>query len=242
MPCFQTVELILGDLTEGAHAVATKPTGFRMGQHAREPPVIGEEKQAFRIEIEPADRDEPRQAFGQRGEDRGAPLGVLLGRHQARRLVIKKQARALFRRQRDAIDENAVARPHENHRRRHRLAVERDAAFADHALDIAARGDAGAGDHFRDALACLARRRRGCFAVPIVMPGGRSRSYRGGGALLGAVPSAAMRFVLGPRPGFPRKTPGAIAFEAPALRRILAARRQSPNGRCRRRFPHCRST
>ena len=59
----------------GAHAVAAQPAGRRQLQHAREAAVVGEEQQALGVDVEPADRDDARQVFGQGVEDgrRGPP-------------------------------------------------------------------------------------------------------------------------------------------------------------------------
>ena len=55
--------------------------------------VIGEQQQAFGIEIQPAHRHHAAQMLGQAGEDGGAALFVLVGGDQARRLVIAPQPR-----------------------------------------------------------------------------------------------------------------------------------------------------
>ena len=68
-------------------------------------------------------------------------------------------------------------------RRRHRLAVRARCGLRRSCARHRGARRCRRARSLRDALACLARRRRGCFAVPIVMPGGRSRSCRG------AVPS-----------------------------------------------------
>ena len=54
----QRVELRLRDLAVRAHAIAPQPAGRRQFQRAREPAVVGQQQQAFGVEIEPADADQ----------------------------------------------------------------------------------------------------------------------------------------------------------------------------------------
>ena len=106
----QRVELRLRDLAVRAHAIAPQPAGRRQFQRAREPAVIGQQQQAFGVEVEPADADQARQVLRQRAEDGRPALRVGMGGHEAARLVIEEQPRALARRQRLAVDGDAVAR------------------------------------------------------------------------------------------------------------------------------------
>ena len=53
---FQLVELALRDLAMGADAITPQPAGVRQFERARQPAIIGEQQQAFGVEIEPADR------------------------------------------------------------------------------------------------------------------------------------------------------------------------------------------
>ena len=91
----QRVELRLVDLAMGAHAIAAQPAGGRQFEDAGEAAVVGEEQQAFGVDVEPADGDEPRQVVRQHVEDRVAALGIAVGGHQAARLVEQEQPRAL---------------------------------------------------------------------------------------------------------------------------------------------------
>ena len=93
----QRVERLLPHLAVRAHAIAAQPPGRRQFEHARKPAVIGEQQQAFGIDVEPADADQPRQVFRQRPEDRVAPLRIGMRGHQAARLVIEEKPRALAR-------------------------------------------------------------------------------------------------------------------------------------------------
>ena len=104
----QAVERLLRDAAVRAHAIAPQPAGRRQFEHARQPAVIGEQQQAFGVEVEPADADQPRQVLRQRAEDGRPPLRVGMGGHQAARLVVEEQPRALAPRQRLAVDRDAV--------------------------------------------------------------------------------------------------------------------------------------
>jgi hypothetical protein len=102
----QRVELFLTDVAMGAHAIAAQPTCRRQFQDACETAVIGQQQQAFGVDIEPADADDARQVLRQRGEDGRASLGVGMGRHQPARLVVQEQPRTLGgRHRRPAGDE-----------------------------------------------------------------------------------------------------------------------------------------
>ena len=110
MPSRSRVELRLRDAAVGAHPIAPQPAGRRQFEHAREPAVVGEQQQPLGVEVEPADADEPRQLLRQRAEDGRRPAGIGVRGHQAARLVIEEEPRALARGQRLAIDRDAVAR------------------------------------------------------------------------------------------------------------------------------------
>src|SRR5216684_3635421 len=81
-----------------------------------------------------------------------------MGRHQAARLVMQEEPGALARRQRRAVDRDAVLGADIDRRRGDDLAVDRDAARRDPGFRRAARGKTRARDHLGDALA------RSCFA------------------------------------------------------------------------------
>ena len=102
------IELVLRHLAEGAHAVAPQPAGRRQLQRTGEPAVVGEQQQSFGVQVEPADADQPRQAFGQRAEDGRAAVRVSRGGDQPTRLVEQEDARSLALRQGLAVDADAV--------------------------------------------------------------------------------------------------------------------------------------
>ena len=63
-PVFQRVELRLIGLAIGADAIAAQPAGRWQFENAREAAVVGEQQQAFGVDVEPADADEPRRVAG----------------------------------------------------------------------------------------------------------------------------------------------------------------------------------
>ena len=148
----QLVERCLIDLAMGAHAVAPQPASGRQFQHAGKTAIVGEQQQAFGIDIETADGEHTRQFTRQIVEDGRAAFRVGIGRHQTGGLVVKPQARALGAANRHAVDFDLVGQRGVHHRRIQLDAVQRYAAFHDHALDIATRGDACARHDLGNAL------------------------------------------------------------------------------------------
>ena len=157
----QRVELRLRHLAVRAHAIAPQPAGRRQLERAREPAVIGEQQQALGREIEPPDADQPRQVLRQRAEDGRPALRVGDGGHQAARLVIEEQPRALRAGQRLAVDHDLVGGGDVEGRRGDLRAVHRDAPGRDPGLGLAPRRKPRACDHLGDALAdCAVSRLR----------------------------------------------------------------------------------
>ena len=147
------VELGLVGRAIGAHAVATQPAGRGQLEHASEPAVIGQQQQAFGVDVEAADGDEARQVFRQRVEDGRAALGIVIRGDEAARLVEHEQARAFARGQRLAVDGDAIFLRHIDGGRRQHFAIHRDAAGLDPGFRIATRAHADARHHLGDALA-----------------------------------------------------------------------------------------
>src|SRR6266850_4681844 len=168
---FQFIELALGDLAMGTDAIAPQPAGIGQFEHARQPAVIGQQQQAFGVEIEPADADQPRQAFRQIVEHRRPSFGIGMGGHQPARLVKHEQPRALARRQRLAIDRDDIVGGDIERRRIDHAAVDRDTALHDPFLGVAARGEARPRHHLGDALAgfLFARRPRRTSLVRLAL-------------------------------------------------------------------------
>ena len=108
----QLVEIGLLDLAMGAHAVAAQPAGRWQLEHAGKAAVIGQQQQAFGVDVEAADGQDARQIFGQIVEDGRAALRVGIGRHQAGRLVVEPEARALDAADRHAVHFDAVGEGH----------------------------------------------------------------------------------------------------------------------------------
>src|SRR6202453_539323 len=161
---FQLVELGLRHFAMGANAIAPQPAGVGQFERARQPAIIGQQQQALGIEIEPADRDQPRQTLRQIIEYRRPAFRVGMGGHQAARLVKHEQAGALARRQRLAVDGHDIIGGDVERRRIDHTAVDRDAALPDPFLGVAARGETGAGHHLGNALASFLFARGPCRA------------------------------------------------------------------------------
>src|SRR5438093_3333869 len=149
----QFIELRLRDLAMGADAIAPQPAGVGQFERTRQPAVIGQQQQPLGVEVEPADRDQPRQSFRQIVEHGRPPLGIGMRGHQAARLVIHEQPRPLARRQHLAVDRDHVIGGNVERRRIDHAAVGGDPALRDPFLGVAARGKASAGNHLGDALA-----------------------------------------------------------------------------------------
>jgi hypothetical protein len=150
---FQSVERLLRDAAVDAHAVTPQPSGGRQFQNAREPAVVGQQQQPFRVHVEAADADQPRQVLRQRAEDCRPPFRVGMRRHQPARLVVAEQPRARTARQRVAIDGNAVARADVERGRGDRLAIDADTPGRNPRLRLAPRSKPRARDHLGDAVA-----------------------------------------------------------------------------------------
>src|SRR6476661_387608 len=130
----QLIKLCLSYFAMGAYPITPQPAGIRQFKRARQPAVIGQKQQPLGVEIEPADRDQPRQAFGQIVEYRGPPFRVGMGRHQPARLVKQKQPGAFARRQRLVVDGDIERRRVDD------ATVDGNTALHDPFLGIAARG------------------------------------------------------------------------------------------------------
>ncbi|MCY1244234.1 hypothetical protein D9M72_572970 [compost metagenome] len=122
----------------GAHAVAAQPAGRGKFEHAGKTAVIGQEQQAFGVDVEAADRQDARQFVRQVVKDRRAAFRIGIGGHQSGRLVVEPQACALDAADRVSIHFDMVGKRRVDDRRVENDAVELDAAFHDHALDITA--------------------------------------------------------------------------------------------------------
>src|SRR5216684_2151384 len=141
-----------------AHAIAPEPTAHRQLQRARQLAVIGEQQQPFRSEVEPADRDHPRQLRRQAIEHRrAAPLVAMRG-DEAGGLVIAPEPRRLRRGEGLAVDADVARLGDRERRAGQHLAVDGDAAFGDPALGIAARAQPGARQPLGDPLSLFRRR------------------------------------------------------------------------------------
>jgi hypothetical protein len=135
----QRVKLLLRDLAMRADAIAPQPAGRGQLQHAGEAAVVGQQQQAFGVDVEAPDGDDARQVFRQRVEDGRPTLGVVRRGDEALGFVEEEQPGALGGAQRLAVHQHVVGFADVVGGACQRLAVDDDAAFRDPALGVAAR-------------------------------------------------------------------------------------------------------
>jgi hypothetical protein len=116
--------------------------------------IVGEQHQAFGVDVEPSDRVQPMRSIHQVDHGR-SPLGVMRGAHDAYRLVERNVVvRGLAARQRSSVDFDAIAtRVDLCAKLEHECAVDPHAVVTNHALRGAARGDTGVREHLVQPLA-----------------------------------------------------------------------------------------
>ena len=153
----QFVELGLGHVPERAGAVGAAHGVGGQFQRAFERAVIGQQQQALGIEIEATDRHQPGRIFGQcvaqSRVDGRSTLRIAFGRQKAGWLVEGVKLRRFGLGYRFAVDRDTAKAIQLDRRCIERLAVQRDAAVADHALDLAPAGDPRAGEQFGNPVA-----------------------------------------------------------------------------------------
>ena len=88
MPSGQRVQCALLDLAVHPHAVAPQPARGGAFEMAGQLAVIGEQQQAFGVEIEPPDGDDAPQFLRQRLEHGRPALRVAMGGNAPLRLII----------------------------------------------------------------------------------------------------------------------------------------------------------
>ena len=120
------------------HTVAAKPARRRQRQHARKATVIRQKQKTFGVDVEPPDGDHARQVLRQIVKDGGAPFRVAGRRHEAGRLVVKPQPRALALGQWLAIHDDAVLFGDIDRGRGQNLPIDHDAPGFDPLLGLAA--------------------------------------------------------------------------------------------------------
>ena len=148
----QRVEFGLGDAAMRSHAIAPQPAGLGQLQYAREAAVIGEQQQAFGVEIKPANADQARKIFRQRAEYGGAAFRIAVGRDQPARLVIEEEPGALALRQRRTVDHDHVGIADIQRGRGDDRRIDAHASLGNPLFGLAARAQSGAGDHLGHAL------------------------------------------------------------------------------------------
>ena len=146
--CAQDLQRRLGDRTEGAGPIATRPAGGGQFQGAGEGAIIGQKQQAFRGQVEAADRNDPADILGDRVEHGLAAFRVGMGRHQTVRLVIAPELGGCGRLDALAVHFDVFAARYLEGGCVQGLAVDLDPAALNHAFDLAARGHAGASEEF----------------------------------------------------------------------------------------------
>ena len=149
----EPIERRLVDVSVRAHAIASQPASRRQLQHAREAAVVGEQKQPFGVDVEPADCDKARQVGRQHSENRVPPLRVASGGDKAPRLMEQKEAGTLRRRKRVAVDAHVVRFAHVEGWALQHFAIDGDTTLGDPSLGFAARADARPRHDLGDALA-----------------------------------------------------------------------------------------
>ena len=112
-----------------------------MREPVRERAVVREQERARRVDVEPADRDDPRLVLDEADDGRPA-LRVARGRHDPRRLVQEHVGERLLR-DRPPVDLDGVGGLHERVQLPG-LAVDAHAAGLDQLVGLPARRDAGA--------------------------------------------------------------------------------------------------
>jgi hypothetical protein len=151
----KAVEDCLIGFAIGAHAIAPEPAGGRQFQNAGEASIIGQQQQAFGVNVEPADAQKPwclRRMQMQKIEDGGAAFRVLMRGDEAARLVEEKKPCALPLGQGLAIDADFIGGTDRHRRARQCFAIDGDAALRDPVLGIAARAKPGAGHDLGNAI------------------------------------------------------------------------------------------
>jgi hypothetical protein len=153
----QVFELALRDVAKGARAIGARDAGGGQFKRALQLAIVGEQQQALGVEVEAAHGHHARRIAGQgiaQGVvDRRATGGIALGGDQAGGLVEAEDARGRGRRDQLAIDAHAPEVLQDRGGGLDQHAVEAHAALGDQALDLAARGDPGAGEQLGDAFA-----------------------------------------------------------------------------------------
>jgi hypothetical protein len=149
-PSFRRSSLGLVGVAEGADAIAAHPAVVGRFQLARQGAVVGQQQQAFGVQVQTSHRDQARQLARQGLEHRRAFLGVVVGGHQPGGLVIAEHAGRLALGHQLAVDGQEVAGRDLDRRGGQHLAVDGDATVLDQPLDLAPRGHARPGQGLGD--------------------------------------------------------------------------------------------
>ena len=122
-----------------AHAITPCPTGGGQFKITRQFAIIGQQQNAFGIQIKTSDRNDTRHIAWQMFEDRITTLFVTMAGNQAALFEQTPQARFFLLWQHLAIDVNLVTVGDSHGRAVKHLAVQFHQTFVDHAFGIATR-------------------------------------------------------------------------------------------------------
>ena len=151
----QRFQIRVGRIAVDPHPVFAQPAGRGQFQPPLQPAVVGQEQQAFRVQIQTPDRHHARHIVGQVVEHRRAALFIAGRGDQPIGLVIQPQARRFRRGNRPAVHRDPVGGSDVQRGRGDDLAVDRDIADLDHPFRLPPRGDPGARQNLGDAFAFM---------------------------------------------------------------------------------------
>ena len=149
----QRFQIRIGRVAVDADAILAQPAGGGQFQPALQRAIVGQQQQAFGIEVEPPDRHHARQLFRQVVEHGRAALFIAGRGHQPFGFVIQPQPRRFGFGEGLAIDTDAVLGRHVQRRAVDDAAVDGNLTQFDHPLGLAPRGDTGARQDLGDTLA-----------------------------------------------------------------------------------------
>ena len=109
-PAREPIEIVLVGHAEDARLVDARDAVARMRQPRREVAVVGQQQQAFGVEVEPSDRVDVLAHAAQQIDHRRPPLRIRSRRDVAARLVQQEIAMALDELDAAAVDADVVAR------------------------------------------------------------------------------------------------------------------------------------
>ncbi len=155
-PSASAAKLAIGDDAVCTDAVDSRKTGIGQLQLTLQHRGIGEQEQAFGVDIEPTNGEQARGArphVGQQVINRGPPLGITVGDQRAQRLVKAVQLNVRRRRQRPVVDRHPLPVVKIDGRVADNNAVNLHPASLDHPLCFTAGAQAGMRDDLGETVA-----------------------------------------------------------------------------------------